>query len=139
MDAKSLALGTHLLGTIRGACPEPSPEPVEGPALSPSTKLGTGERCVAIRVEGLSKGLSMGLTPEKQDHSPVVEPSLVKAMALLKGMTVLEVAAEKGIRGDNRVLVDLVGGVAQVMREVEYPAGLDAMTAWEKSMAPMDI
>jgi len=69
----------------------------------------------------------------------VVEPSLVKAMALLKGMTVLEVAAEKGIRGENRVLVDLVGRVAQVMREVEYPAGLDAMTAWEKSMAPMDI
>lgn len=131
MDAKTLALGTHLLGTIRGACPEPSPEPVEGPALS--------EKCVAIRVEGLSKGLSMGLTPEKQDHSPVVEPSLVKAMALLKGMAVLEVAAEKGIRGENRVLVDLVGGVAQVMREVEYPAGLDAMTAWEKSMAPMDI
>ncbi len=60
-------------------------------------------------------------------------------MALLKGMAVLEVAAEKGIRGDNRVLVDLVGGVAQAVREVEYPAGLDAMTAWEKSMAPMDI
>jgi hypothetical protein len=60
-------------------------------------------------------------------------------MALLKGMSVLEVAAEKGIRGDNRVLVDLVGGVAQAVREVEYPAGLDAMTAWEKSMAPMDI
>ncbi|MCZ6478837.1 MAG: hypothetical protein O6929_00305 [candidate division NC10 bacterium] len=67
------------------------------------------------------------------------EPSLVRAMALLKGMSVLEVAAEKGIRGDNRVLVDLVGGVAQAVREVEYPAGLDAMTAWEKSMAPMDI
>ncbi|MEE9136972.1 MAG: hypothetical protein V3V07_00275 [candidate division NC10 bacterium] len=67
------------------------------------------------------------------------EPSLVRAMALLKGMAVLEVAAEKGIRGDNRVLVDLVGGVAQAVREVEYPAGLDAMTAWEKSMAPMDI
>ncbi len=81
----------------------------------------------------------MGLPPEKQDHSTVVEPSLVKAMALLKGMAVLEVAAEKGIRGENRVLVDLVGGVAQVMREVEYPAGLDAMTAWEKSMGPMDI
>ncbi len=69
----------------------------------------------------------------------MVEPSLVRAMALLKGMAVLEVAAEKGIRGDNRVLVDLVGGVAQAVREVEYPAGLDAMTAWEKSMAPMDI
>ncbi len=67
------------------------------------------------------------------------EPSLVRAMTLLKGMAVLEVAAEKGIRGDNRVLVDLVGGVAQAVREVEYPAGLDAMTAWEKSMAPMDI
>ncbi len=67
------------------------------------------------------------------------EPSLVRAMALLKGMAVLEVAAEKGIRGDNRVLVDLVGGVAQAVRDVEYPAGLDAMTAWEKSMAPMDI
>lgn len=67
------------------------------------------------------------------------EPSLVRVMALLKGMSVLEVAAEKGIRGDNRVLVDLVGGVAQAVREVEYPAGLDAMTAWEKSMAPMDI
>ena len=67
------------------------------------------------------------------------EPSLVRAMALLKGMAVLEVAAEKGIRGDNRVLVDLVGGVAQAVREVEYPARLDAMTAWEKSMAPMDI
>ncbi len=69
----------------------------------------------------------------------MVEPSLVRAMALLKGMAVLEVAAEKGIRGDNRVLVDLVGGVAQAVREVEYPAGLDAMRAWEKSMTPMDI
>ena len=83
--------------------------------------------------------MSMGLTPEKQDHSSVVEPSLVRAMALLKGMAVLEVAAEKGIRGDNRVLVDLVGGVAQAVREVEYPAGLDAMRAWGKSMTPMDI
>jgi hypothetical protein len=26
----------------------------------------------------------MGLTPEKQDHSAVVEPSLVRAMALLE-------------------------------------------------------
>ena len=30
MDAKTLAPSNHLLGTIRGACPEPSPEPVEG-------------------------------------------------------------------------------------------------------------
>jgi len=61
----------------------------EGLALS----LAPSEKCVAIRVEGLS----MGLTPEKQDHSSVMEPSLVRAMALLKGMAVLEVAAEKGV------------------------------------------
>ena len=121
MDAKTLALGTHLLGTIRGACPEPL------------DTHSTGSW------QGSGQAPPRGSTPEKQDHSTVVEPSLVKAMALLKGMTVLEVAAEKGIRGANRVLVDLVGRVAQVMREVEYPAGLDAMTAWEKSMAPMDI
>jgi hypothetical protein len=38
MDAKTLALGTHLLGTIRGACPEPA----EGLALSlaPSPSRG---------------------------------------------------------------------------------------------------
>jgi hypothetical protein len=107
MDAKTLALGTHLLGTIRWAFPEPSPEHVEG--------------------------LSMGLMPEKQDHSAVVEPSLVRAMALL------EAVVEKGVMRDNRVLVELVDRVAQAVREVEYPAGLDAMTAWEKSMAPMDI
>ncbi len=79
MDAKTLALGTHLLGTIREACPEPSPER--------EVRSNSSRRVV----DGPVLSLSMGLTPEKQDHSAAVEPSMVRAMALL------EVAAEKGV------------------------------------------
>ena len=63
----------------------------------------------------------------------MVEPSLVRAMALL------EAVVEKGVMRDNRVLEGLVDRVTQAVRALEYPAGLDAMTVWEKSMAPMDI
>jgi hypothetical protein len=55
----------------------------------------------------------MGLTPEKQDHSAVVEPSLVRAMALL------EAVVEKGVMRDNRVLVELVdSGNRPTLRQV---------------------
>lgn len=88
-------------------------------------------------VEGPVPSSSRELPPEKQDHSRVMELILINIMAMVRGVAVLELAAEKGVM-EGKWQVERVDGVAKSVRHVEYRTVPKAVVVREESMVPMD-